>query len=289
MRSFSGFSACRDTQHHASDDKREGGLHVGAVERHHCDTVRRVWESNPYQQVRTSPDTYEFVACACSLVNFGTDSSVCAACEISPPSAPSCRHDDDWSSRFREIRSRDAVKIYRSESNRFARNELSIPLSSEKVVSPIFFCFLFFSLLFFFLSLPLFGEVVERGSIVASRRLSSRHTFHSTLFHSSWLRGRIFSVGFYRKNEPAARNELSIPLSSENAVSPSQSPCNSLFPQSETSPLPLPSGLLLSTSMAKSVSRPSKRKKGKKAKTVSAVSKKKANRKCIGRAVSVGH
>lgn len=58
------FSACRDTQHHASDDKREGGLYVGAVERHHCDTVRRVWQSNPYQQVRTSPDTYEFVACA---------------------------------------------------------------------------------------------------------------------------------------------------------------------------------------------------------------------------------
>ena len=50
------------------------------------------------------------------------------------------------------------MKIYRSESNRFARNELSIPLSSEKVVSPIFFCFLFFPFSFFFSSSPFLGR-----------------------------------------------------------------------------------------------------------------------------------
>lgn len=51
---FLPFSASRNTQLHAADDKREGGLHVCAVEGHHRDTVRRVWQSNPYQQVRPS-------------------------------------------------------------------------------------------------------------------------------------------------------------------------------------------------------------------------------------------
>lgn len=70
------FSGCRDTQHHAADDKREGGLYVRAAERHRCDTVRRVRQSNPHEQVRTSNQRdiriYEFVTLFPSvLVNFG--------------------------------------------------------------------------------------------------------------------------------------------------------------------------------------------------------------------------
>lgn len=60
------FSGCRDTQHHAADDKREGGLYVRAAERHRCDTVRRVRESDPHEQVRDRHQQdirmYEFVA-----------------------------------------------------------------------------------------------------------------------------------------------------------------------------------------------------------------------------------
>lgn len=52
--SFLGFSGCRDTQHHAADDKREGGLYVCPAERHRRDTVRRLRESNPRKQVRTN-------------------------------------------------------------------------------------------------------------------------------------------------------------------------------------------------------------------------------------------
>lgn len=63
----------RDTQHHAADDKREGGLYVRPAERHRCDTVRRVRESNPHEQVRTSPTGYIYilnVRIRCSFLRF---------------------------------------------------------------------------------------------------------------------------------------------------------------------------------------------------------------------------
>lgn len=60
----------RDTQHHAADDKREGGLYVRPAERHRCDTVRRVRESNPHEQVRTSPTGYIYPERTNSLLFF---------------------------------------------------------------------------------------------------------------------------------------------------------------------------------------------------------------------------
>ena len=218
--------------------------------------MRRVWQSNPYQQVRTSPDTYEFVACASSLVNFGADSGVHRVRNFSSAFSVDTMTDPRDFARFHRV---TWWKIYRFESNRFATR--------------FFFFLLLLSLLL------LFGVWWSSSANLSSLRGDFRP---ATLFTARCFTRLDHAVHDLRvafiENEPAARNELSIPLSNENAVSP-QTPFNSLFPQSETSLLfPPPSSPDVT---AKSVSRPSKR-KGKKRKTVS---KRTANRKCIGRAV----